>query len=199
MGFQDRLDRKREEQAHAADARAKRATRERAALVKAAQERGGSLIQEVLEAAGALRSDRERSERLLMPQSGSGSRYGGLIGAIVRITRDEQPRAWYQLRPTYVERTQFGGWWVRYSATDSGPFELEIPLAGDPSVVRYVSNFDASPSDKKWTLEAFVKGGVYEYTRFGEDGPGRQLHTTADAVLSSALRIIEDHLLYLPG
>jgi hypothetical protein len=135
-----------------------------------------------------------------MPRSGHGDRYGGIIGAIVSDGRELQPRAWYQLRPTYETHRRFAGWWVRYKATDSGPFELEIPLDGDVRVIRYASNFDSSPSDQKWTLEAFVEGGVYEYTRGGgESGPFRHLEITADRVLTDALRIIEDHLLYLPA
>jgi translation initiation factor 2 beta subunit (eIF-2beta)/eIF-5 len=194
MGFQDGLERKRAEQAQAASATADRVARARASAIKTAREGGAKLIPEVREAAEALRADRERSERALR----GSSRYGGIIGTIQSSRRVERPRAWYQLRPTYETHHRFEGWWVRYKATDSGPFEVEIPLDGDVRVVRYASNFESSPSDRRWTLEAFVDGGVYEYTRGGDESPVRHLEVTAARVLSDALRIIEDHLLHLP-
>ncbi|HEX8744038.1 MAG TPA: hypothetical protein VF712_12980 [Thermoleophilaceae bacterium] len=196
MGFQDRVERKREEQAQAAAAKAERAARDKAARAKAGRESATQLLPEVRDAAEALRADRERSERQLMP--GTERRYVGAIGAIVSTTREEKPGPWYQLRPSYRDRRDFAGWCVRYYSPSQAPFGLEIPLTGDPSVVRYGSNFMRSSSDQKWTLEAFADGGIYEYrAEDGESGPVRR-EISADKLLHDALQIIEEHLLYLP-
>lgn len=201
VGFEDRLERSRREKAEAERAQAQQASRARAARSDAARTRGAKLIPEVRGAARALRADRERSERQLMPRHKGGDRYGGVIGAIVAVAHELQPGPWYQLLPTYLERTELTGWWIRYKSTERAPFELEVPLTGEPRVIRYSSSFGPSHSDETWTLEAFVEGGLYEYPWGGhsERGPVEYRVVAADEVLLSALGVVHEHLLHLPA
>lgn len=192
MGFRDRLSEERDAAAAAAHAEAETAARARDTRLGAAIRAAEALVTEVYEAADALRENQTRSEQQLMSFRDSDSRYSGNIGTILTTVREETPPSHWWQRPTVRQRPAFAGWWVRYRSSMNAPYELEIPLVGEPKVGLYSSD---GSSGIKWGLEDFAAGGVYDYL-YGEYYESREIR--ADEVLRDALGVIKEHLLCLP-
>jgi hypothetical protein len=198
MGFQGRLDELKDSEAAAASARADAEALAKADRLATAQNRAKAMLPELTEAADALRVDQERSERQLMSYSNTEDRYSGIIGAMMTMVQEEEPgpRPWWRRR-SIRSRLVFAGWWVRYRSTLQAPFEVEVPLCGQPTIGRYHNHVSAGP---KWTPEIFAEGGLYEYTVGGEEnGPIETKEITADEVFRDFLNIVTEHLLNLPA
>jgi hypothetical protein len=192
MGFRDRLSEERDAAAAAAHAEAETAARARDTRLRAAISAAKALVTEVYEAADALRENQTCSEQQLMSFRDSDSRYSGNIGTILTTVREETPPSHWWQRPTVRQRCAFAGWWVRYLSSMNAPYELEIPLVGEPKVGLYSSD---GSSGIKWGLEEFAAGGVYDYL-YGEYYKSREIG--ADEILRDALGVIKEHLLCLP-
>jgi hypothetical protein len=193
MGFRDRLEQKREEQTHAAQAQAEQTARAEATKKAVAQRDAAAMLPDMYEAVEALRADQERSARQLLSKGELGTRYTGIIGAMGSSTKERVEGPWYR-RPTYRDRAEFAGWWIRYRSTDQAPFEFEVPLVGGPRVGRYTFNSSGPMS----TLEDFANGGVHEYAvQVEETGPDETRVVTADEVFRNFLWVVEQHLLHL--
>jgi hypothetical protein len=197
MGFQDRLEQAKNVQAEAARAHAHAETQARAGRLATAQSRAKTMLPELAEAVNALRADKERSGRQLMAYGGPEDRYSGIIAAILTTIQEEEPgsRRWWR-PPRVHNRRCLAGWWVRYRSSLNAQFEFEVPLDGQPLIGRY-HNGQSTP--KKWTFEEFARDGLHEYTVGGREyGPTEVKEITADEVFRDFLKVVNEHLVYLP-
>jgi hypothetical protein len=155
------------------------------------------MLPELAEAVDALRADEERSGRLLIPRDKQEDRYSGIIGAILTTVEEEEPgsRRWWR-PPRTRNRVCLAGWWVRYRSTIQAPFEFEVPLQGEPMVGRHHNGLS---TPKKWTFEELAQDGLHEYVvGGGEGGPYEDREISADEVFRDFLKVVNEHLSYLP-
>lgn len=181
MTFREELDREWRDQAEQNASRAAAAAGEAEAALRTARDAAALRLRDLHEAVEVLRANQERTSSDLMSRPDPFSRYSGSIGAIRASAREVRTVGKWFPRQISVERDVFGGWWVHPRTSENIPFELEVPLAGHPSIGGN-------------TLEQFAATPFHTYSR--DRGSGREtLQVDASYVFQGFLREIKRYLL----